>query len=96
MGKYNYDGLSSEDRALLELIHQSNITLNDIKWLNSKKKFKRYISIYKGELQGKAKPANKEIKEEINDEDIEVLDFTKTISLPSREILEIFDFAKRN
>ena len=114
MKNYNYEGLSNEDRKLLELIHQSNITIKDIRWLRNKKRFKRYIRKYSEELKSKINPTIEEptkkevqkqiekeepkiklVKEEpITKEDVEILDFTKTISLPSQEVLEMFDFAK--
>ena len=91
---------------MLELIHQSNITIKDIRWLRNKKRFQRYIRKYSEELKNKVsfnaseKPTNDVIKEKpikiepITKEDVEILDFTRTISLPSEEILEMFDFAK--
>ncbi len=106
MKNYNYEGLSNEDKKLLELIHQSNITIKDIRWLRNKKRFQRYIRKYSEELKNKVsfnaseKPTNDVIKEKpikiepITKEDVEILDFTRTISLPSEEILEMFDFAK--
>ena len=36
-------GLSKEDKELLELIHQSNLTIDDIKWLKNKRTFKKFI-----------------------------------------------------
>ena len=87
--------ISKEDMELLKLIHQSNITIDDIRWLNSKRRFKRYVNTYKRELENKVKSksgTSKDVK--TNDNDVEVLDFTKTISLPSSELLEMLGFAK--
>lgn len=89
-------GLSKEDKELLELIHQSNLTIDDIKWLKNKRSFKRFISKYSKEIKKRINPnrEDKKAKYKIDDNEVEILDFTKTISIPSGEVLEIFSFAK--
>ena len=98
MENKKYENLSREDRVLLELIHQSHITIDDIRWLKSKKRFKRHVNKYSKALlkkySYKEEENTKVKKEDLTDNELEVLDFTKTISLPSSEVLEMFEFAK--
>lgn len=98
MENKKYENLSREDRVLLELIHQSHITIDDIRWLKNKKRFKRYVNKYSKALLKKysyKEEVNTKVKkEDLTDNELEVLDFTKTISLPSSEVLEMFEFAK--
>ena len=86
---------SSEDQSLLDVINASYLSIEDVKWLKSKRWFKRFIKIYSKELKKryKNKPV---IKKEIipKEEDIEILDFTKTISIPKKEVIEILDFTR--
>ena len=86
---------SSEDQSLLDCLSASYLSIEDVKWLKSKRWFKRFIKIYSKELKKryKNKPV---IKKEIipKEEDIEILDFTKTISIPKKEVIEILDFTR--
>lgn len=86
---------SSSDQSLLDVINASYLSIEDVKWLKSKRWFKRFLKVYSKELKKryKNKPV---IKKEIipKDEDIEVLDFTKTINIPKKEVIEILDFTK--
>lgn len=86
---------SSEDQSLLDCLSASYLSIEDVKWLKSKRWFKRFIKIYSKELKKryKDKPV---IKKEIipKEEDIEILDFTKTISIPKKEVIEILDFTR--
>ena len=81
---------SSEDQSLLDVINASYLSIEDVKWLKSKRWFKRFIKIYSKELKKryKNKPV---IKKEIipKEEDVEILDFTKTISIPKKEVIEV-------
>lgn len=89
------DDFLSDNKSLLEVINSSYLSIEDVKWLKSKRWFKRFLKIYAKELKKRYK--NKPlIKKEIKpkEEDIEVLDFTKTISMPSKEVIEILDFTK--
>lgn len=89
------DDFLSDNKSLLEVINSSYLSIEDVKWLKSKRWFKRFLKIYAKEL--KKRYRNKPvIKKEINpkEEDIEVLDFTKTINMPSKEVIEILDFTK--
>ena len=89
------DDFLSDNKSLLEVINSSYLSIEDVKWLKSKRWFKRFLKIYAKELKKRYK--NKPlIKKEIKpkDEDIEVLDFTKTINIPSKEVIEILDFTK--
>lgn len=89
------DDFLSDNKSLLEVINSSYLSIEDVKWLKSKRWFKRFLKIYAKELKKRYK--NKPlIKKEINpkEEDIEVLDFTKTINIPSKEVIEILDFTK--
>ena len=86
---------SSEDQNLLDVINTSYLTLEDIAWLKKKKWFKKFLKIYSKELKKRyeGKPlVKKDIKPK--EEDIEILDFTKTISIPKKEVIEILDFTK--
>lgn len=86
---------SSFDDELLKIINTSYLSSDDIKWLKSKRWFKRFIKIYAKELKERykdSKPIKKEIK--TTNEDIEVLDFTQSINVPKEEIIEILDFTK--
>ena len=89
------NNVSPQDLELLEIIKSSYLTLDDVKWLKSKRWFKRFIKIYSKELKKryKDKPV---IKKEIipKEEDVEILDFTKTISIPKKEVIEILDFTR--
>lgn len=86
---------SSEDQSLLDCLSASYLSIEDVKWLKSKRWFKRFIKIYSKELKKryKNKPV---IKKEIipKEEDVEILDFTKTISIPKKEVIEILDFTR--
>lgn len=86
---------SSSDQSLLDVINASYLSIEDVKWLKSKRWFKRFLKVYSKELKKryKNKPV---IKKEIipKDEDIEVLDFTKTINIPKKEVIEILDFTR--
>lgn len=86
---------SPEDQSLLDVIGASYLSIDDVKWLKSKRWFKRFLKIYSKEIKkrcGKATLVDK--KNEHGKEDIEVLDFTKTISIPSKEVIEILDFTR--
>ena len=85
----------SDDKSLLEVINASYLSIEDVKWLKSKRWFKRFLKIYCKELRKryKDKPIIEKKIEPIK-EDIEVLDFTKTIKIPNKEVIEILDFTK--
>ena len=86
---------SSEDQNLLNVINTSYLTLEDVAWLKKKKWFKKFLKIYSKELKKRyeGKPlVKKDIKPK--EEDIEILDFTKTINIPKKEVIEILDFTK--
>ncbi len=89
------DVFSSEDQSLLDCLSASYLSMEDVRWLKSKRWFKRFLKIYSKELKKryKNKPV---IKKEIKPlkEDIEVLDFTQSIKMPSKEVIEILDFTK--
>ena len=92
--KKNND-FSSLDDELLKIINTSYLSNDDIKWLKSKRWFKRFIKIYARELKERYKdsePVAREVK--TTNEDIEVLDFTQSIKIPPEEIIEILDFTK--
>ncbi len=96
MNKKDIDNaFSSNEQSLLDVINASYLSIEDVKWLKSKRWFKRFIKIYSKELKKryKDKPV---IKKEIKPvkEDIEVLDFTQSIKMPSQEVIEILDFTK--
>lgn len=89
------DVFSSEEKSLLDCLNASYLSIEDIKWLKNKRWFKRFLKIYSKEL--KKRYENKPvIKKEIKPvkEDIEVLDFTRSIKMPSKEVIEILDFTK--
>lgn len=96
MSKKGFDIIAySNDKSLLDVINSSYLTLDDVKWLKSKRWFKRFLKIYSKELK-KRYDASPVIDKKIEpkDEDIEILDFTKTISIPSHEVIEILDFTR--
>ena len=86
---------SSEDQNLLNVINTSYLTLEDVVWLKKKKWFKKFLKIYSKELK-KRYEGNPLVKKDIKpkEEDIEILDFTKTINIPKKEVIEILDFTK--
>ena len=86
---------SSEDQNLLNVINTSYLTLEDVAWLKKKKLFKKFLKIYSKELK-KRYEGNPLVKKDIKpkEEDIEILDFTKTINIPKKEVIEILDFTK--
>ena len=93
--KKNDDNTLSSDLDLLNVINTSYLTIEDIAWLKKKRWFKRFLKIYSKELKKryKDKPLiKKDIKPK--EEDIEILDFTKTINIPKKEVIEILDFTK--
>lgn len=96
MNKKDVNGVfSSEEQSLLDCLNASYLSIEDVKWLKSKRWFKRFLKIYSKELKKryKNKPV---IKKELKprEEDIEVLDFTRSIKMPSNEVIEILDFTK--
>lgn len=97
MDKKNINEIfSSEEQSLLEVINSSYLSLEDIKWLKSKRWFKRFLKIYAKELKKryKDKPVIQKKFKTPKDEEIEVLDFTRNINIPSKEVIEILDFTK--
>lgn len=90
------DVFSSDDKSLLDVINASYLSIEDIKWLKSKRWFKRFLKTYAKELKKryKNKPVIKKSFGTHNEEDIEVLDFTRNIKMPSEEVIEILDFTK--
>lgn len=95
MVKKDNNNTISRDLDLLNVINTSYLTLEDIAWLKKKRWFKRFLKIYSKELKKryKGKPLiKKDIKPK--EEDIEILDFTKTINIPKKEVIEILDFTK--
>lgn len=96
MNKNDIDDIfSSDEQSLLDVINASYLSIEDVKWLKSRRWFKRFLKVYSKELKKryKNKPV---IKKDIfpTDEDAEVLDFTKTINIPQKEVIEILDFTK--
>ncbi len=93
--KHINDIFSSDEQSLLDVINTSYLSIEDVRWLKSKRWFKRFLKVYSKELKKryKDKPV---IKKEIKPvkEDIEVLDFTQSIKMPSQEVIEILDFTK--
>ncbi len=94
---------SLDDKSLLEVINSSYLSIEDVKWLKSRRWFKRFLKVYSKELKKRYKNKNiEEIKKiekntidnKYDENDIEVLDFTKTISIPCHEVIEILDFTK--
>lgn len=93
--KTSYNNTLFNDDELLNVINTSYLTLEDVVWLKKKRWFKRFLKIYSKELKKRYKdkmPVKKDIKP--TKEDIEILDFTKTISIPKEEVIEILDFTK--
>lgn len=89
------NNISSDDKSLLDIISSSYLTIDDVNWLKSKRWFKRFLKVYSRELKKRyhgVPNIEKNIKPK--NDDIEVLDFTKTISMPSDEIIEILDFTR--
>lgn len=87
--------ISSEEQNLLDVINASYLTLDDVAWLKKKRWFRKFLKIYSKELKKRynGKPlVKKDIK--LKEEDIEILDFTKTINIPKKEVIEILDFTK--
>lgn len=90
-----YTNFSLDDKSLLEVINTSYLSIEDVKWLKSKKWFKSFLKVYSKELKKRYKDKlliKKEIKPKA--EDIEVLDFTQSIKMPIKEVIEILDFTK--
>ena len=87
---------SKNDIDLLDVINTSYLSIEDIKWLKSRRWVKRFLKIYAREL--KKRNNEKKILEKniskVNDDDIEVLDFTQSIKLPPKEVIEILDFTR--
>lgn len=97
------ENFSLEDKSLLDVINSSYLSVDDVKWLKSRKWFKRFLRVYSKELKKRYKNKNIEeirkvekntINNKYDENDIEVLDFTKTISMPSKEVIEILDFTR--
>lgn len=89
------NNVSPQDLELLEIIKSSYLTLDDVKWLKSRRWFKRFLKIYAKELKKRHnKTLTKKRKVKTNKEDIEVLDFTQSIKMPSKEVIEILDFTR--
>lgn len=81
-----------DEQSLLDIISASYLSLEDVKWLKSKRWFKRFMKVYSRELmkRNQNKPVIKKEKQE--KEEIETLELTKTIVIPKKEIIEILDF----
>jgi len=88
--------LSLNDEELLNVFKTSYISYDDIKWLKNKRWFKRFLKLYSKELKkmNKNEPQINLKKEDKKHEEIEILDFTQSINIPSKEIIEILDFTK--
>ena len=84
MSKNTLYNFSLNDDALLDIINTTFLSKDDIKWLKNKRWFKRFIKIYTKELKKRYENKPK-IAKQINeiDEEIEILDFTKTIDISS-------------
>jgi SrtB family sortase len=84
-----------DEQSLLDIISASYLSLEDVKWLKSKRWFKRFMKVYSRELmkRNQEKPVKKKPIPK-TEEEIEILDFTKTIKIPEKEIIEILDFTK--
>ena len=87
---------SSEELSLLDVINASYLSIEDVKWLRSKRWFKRFLITYAKELKKRYqdKPIVVKKFETPKKDDIEVLDFTQKINMPSKEIVEILDFTR--
>ena len=87
---------SSDEQSLLDVINSSCLSLEDVKWLKSKRWFKRFIKVYAKELKKRYKDIEPFVEkvEKTKKEDIEILDFTQSIKIPPKEIIEILDFTK--
>ena len=87
---------SSEELSLLDVINASYLSIEDVKWLRSKRWFKRFLITYAKELKKRYKDKPIVVKkfDTPDKEGIEVLDFTQKINMPSKEIVEILDFTK--
>lgn len=87
---------SSEELSLLDVINASYLSIEDVKWLRSKRWFKRFLITYAKELKKRYqdKPIVVKKFDAPKKDDIEVLDFTQKINIPSKEIVEILDFTR--
>lgn len=87
---------SSEELSLLDVINASYLSIEDVKWLRSRRWFKRFLITYAKELKKRYKDKPIVVKkfETPKKDDIEVLDFTQKINMPSKEIVEILDFTR--
>lgn len=86
---------SKEDQSLLDIMKKSYLSIDDVKWLKNKRWFKRFLKIYSKEVKKRCK--NRELTNKNtapNNDNIEILDFTKTIGIPNNEVIEILDFTK--
>ncbi len=76
-----------------KILDTSHLNTNDIKWIDDKNTFKKYIKTYYKELD-KNEKVNKKINKKQNNDEIEVLDFEEKINLSNDDVIEILDFTK--
>ena len=92
-----FDNFSLDENNLLDVINTTYLSKEDIKWLKNKRWFKRFIKIYTKELRKRYEDKTK-IVNQIDDieEEIEILDFTKTIDISEvKEIVNASTTAKK-
>lgn len=86
--------ISPDDKSLLEVLNTSYLSIDDVKWLKSKRWFKRFLKVYSKELQKRFDNTDNNLSNNIsNSNNKELLDYTHSLDV-EEEVIEILDFTR--
>lgn len=86
--------ISPDDKSLLEVLNTSYLSIDDVKWLKSKRWFKRFLKVYSKELQKRFNNTNNNVNNNVsNSSNKELLDYTRSLDV-EEEVIEILDFTR--
>ena len=88
------NNVSPDDKSLLEVLNTSYLSIDDVKWLKSKRWFKRFLKVYSKELQKRFNNTNNNVNNNVsNSSNEELLDYTRSLDV-EEEVIEILDFTR--
>lgn len=88
------NNISPDDKSLLEVLNTSYLSIDDVKWLKSKRWFKRFLKVYSKELQKRFNNTNNNVNNNVsNSSNKELLDYTRSLDV-EEEVIEILDFTR--
>lgn len=86
--------ISPDDKSLLEVLNTSYLSIDDVKWLKSKRWFKRFLKVYSKEQQKRFDNTDNNLSNNIsNSNNKELLDYTHSLDV-EEEVIEILDFTR--